>query len=440
MEETDVIEIRADAMAMEPGAFEGTITITERPPAEGFTGLFSMHTPAAWPVKVPVTLVVIPESWEDPSDTTPTMPEDDEDDSEQDEEESGGPAVLTRLNTPEGVAVDADGNLYIADTHNYRIRKVDPSETITTIAGVGRRGVTGDGRPAVQARLSLTRGVAVDADGNLYIADYLNHRIRRVDPSGAISTFAGTGERGFGGDGGPAVRAQLNFPRSVALDAAGNLYIADYENFRIRKVDPSGAISTFAGTGTRGFAGDGGPAAQARLGYTEGITVDADGNLYIADTENFRIRKVDPSGAISTFAGSGEKGYAGDGGPAVEAKLNFPKGMAVDTAGILYVADSMRIRKVDSSGTISTIAGTGRQGFAGDGGPAVEAKLNFPYDVAGRRRGQPLHRRYPQSPHPQSGRLGHHHHGRGNRRNRALAGTAAQRPMPGYTLRLYSVE
>jgi len=373
MEETDVIEIRADPMAMEPGAFEGEITITERQPAQSFTSIFSKHTPA-WPVKVPVTFIVIPESWEDPSGTAPTMPE----------EESGGPAILTRVNTPEGVAVDADGNLYIADTHNHRIRKVDSSGAITVIAGTGMHGFAGDGGPAVQARLSLPRSVAVDSAGNLYIADHQNHRIRRVDPSGNISTFAGTGERGFRGDGGPAVQAQLSFPRGVALDAAGNLYIADYENFRIRKVDPSGAISTLAGTGERGFAGDGGPAAQARLGYTEGITADAGGNLYIADASNSRIRKVDASGNISTVAGTGEKGYAGDGGPAVEAKLSLPAGMAVDTAGNLYIADAsiMHIRKVDSSGTISTVAGTGEQGFAGDGGPAVEAKLNFPYDVA----------------------------------------------------------
>ena len=373
-DETDIIEIRADPTAMEPGAFEGTITITERQPAGGFAALFSKSTPPAGPVTVPVTFIIIPESWEDPSGTTPTMPED----------ESGGLAVEARLHTPEGVAVDAAGNLYIADTHNSRIRKVEPSGIISTIAGTGMHGFAGDGGPAAQARLSLPRGVAVDADGSLYIADYQNHRIRRVDPSGIISTVAGTGERGFGGDGGPAAQARLNFPRGVAVDTAGNLYIADYENHRIRRVDPSGAITTLAGTGERGFAGDGGPAAQARLGYTEGITVDADGNLYIADTGNSRIRRVNRSGAISTLAGTGERGFRGDGGPAVEAKLDFPAGVVVDAGGNLYIADASnrRIRKVDPSGAISTVAGTGEQGFAGDGGPAVEAKLNSPYAVA----------------------------------------------------------
>lgn len=241
MEEPDIIEIRADPMAMEPGAFEGEITITERQPAGGFAALFSDHTPA-WPVTVPVTFIVIPEGEEDPSDTTPTIPE-------QDEEGSGGPAILTRVHTPEGVAVDAAGNLYIADTSNSRIRRVDPSGTISTFAGTGEKGYAGDGGPAVEAQLNFPAGVSVDAAGNLYIADATNMRIRKVDPSGTISTFAGTGGQGFAGDGGPAVEAQLNFPYDVAVDGADNLYIADTYNHRIRRVDPSGTISTIAGTG-----------------------------------------------------------------------------------------------------------------------------------------------------------------------------------------------
>ncbi len=365
MEETDIIEIRADPMAMEPGTFEGTITITEDKPGSGRRSSFA--PPTAWPVKVPVTFIVIPESGED---------------SEDDEDGSGGPAVEARLYAPNDVAVDAAGNLFIADTGNRHIRRVDPSGIITVIAGSGEEGYTGDGGPAIDARLSSPYDVAVDGAGNLYIADLFNHCIRRVDSSGTISTFAGTGERGFVGDGGPAVEARLSSPSDVAVDAAGNLFIADSGNQRIRKVDPSGNISTFAGGGDA--LGDGGPAIQARLGSPAGVAVDAAGNLYIAVTTNSSIRRVDPSGTITTIAGIGRWGYSGDGGPAIKAALHAPSDVAVDTAGNLYIADenNHRIRRVDSSGTISTVAGTGERGFAGDGGPAVEAQLDNPRGVA----------------------------------------------------------
>ncbi len=389
MEETDVIEIRADATAMEPGAFEGTITITERPPVEGFTGLFSQHEPAAWPVKVPVTLIVIPDSWEEPSDSIPTMPEEDEDDSEGEEEESednedesGGLAVEVRLNSPEGVAVDAAGNLYIADSGSNRIRRVDPSGTITAVAGTGVEGYTGDGGPATDARLCCPTGVTVDGAGNLFIVDGYNQRIRKVDTTGAITTVAGIGVEGFSGDGGPAIEAQLANPTGVAVDAAGNLFIADSRNQRIRRVDAAGIISTFAGGGDA--SGPGGPAVQARLGYPSGVAVDAAGNLYIAVITNSTIRRVAPSGTIATIAGVGRWGFTGDGGPAAQAHLHAPSDVAVDTDGNLFIADenNHRIRRVDPSGAISTIAGTGEQGFAGDGGPAVQAKLYFPRGVA----------------------------------------------------------
>ena len=296
----------------------------------------------------------------------------------------GGPAVQARLSPPYGVAVDGAGNLYIADSNNDRIRRVDPSGTITTIAGTRSRGYSGDGGPAVQAWLSFPIGVAVDGAGNLYIADSNNHRIRRVDPSGTITTIAGTGTSGHSGDGGPAVSAQLFNPRGVAVDGAGNLYIADIRNHRIRRVDAFGTITTIAGTGREGYSGDNGPAVGAQLDFPAGVAVDGVGNFYIADSENARIRRVAPSGTITTIAGTGEWDFSGDGGPAVQAALSVPTGVTVDRAGNLYIADSRnhRIRRVDPSGTITTIAGTRSRGYSGDGGPAVQAWLSFPIGVA----------------------------------------------------------
>ena len=296
----------------------------------------------------------------------------------------GGPASEAQLNTPRGVAVDRAGNLYIADLSDDRIRKVDATGTITTVAGTGESGFSGDGGPATQAQLSQPASVAVDGAGNLYIADAVNHRIRKVDAMGTITTVAGTGESGFSGDGGPASEAQLNIPASVAVDGAGNLYIADLFNDRIRKVDATGTITTVAGTGESGFGGDGGPATQAQLQPPYGVAVDGAGNLYIVDRSNNRIRKVDPAGTITTVAGTGERGFSGDGGPASEAQLRAPTGVAVDGAGNLYIVDrsNNRIRKVDAAGTITTVAGTGERRFGGDGGPASEAQLNYPLGVA----------------------------------------------------------
>ena len=207
-----------------------------------------------------------------------------------------GPATDARLATPTGVAVDGAGNLYIADSRNHRIRKVDSSGTITTIAGTGELGFGGDGGPATDARLAFPTDVAVDGAGNLHIADSRNHRIRKVDSSGTITTIAGTGELGFGGDGGPATDARLAFPTDVAVNGAGNLYIADSRNHRIRKVDSSGTITTIAGSGEPGFSGDGGPATDARLARPNGVAVDDAGNVYIADTDNHRIRILTPAG------------------------------------------------------------------------------------------------------------------------------------------------
>ena len=299
----------------------------------------------------------------------------------------GGPAVQAQLNLPGDVAVDGAGNVYVADTNNHRIRKVDPSgttATITTIAGTEESGFSGDGGAAVQAQLNLPHGVAVDGSGNVYIADTNNHRIRKVDPSGTTATIAGTGVSGFSGDSGAAVQAQLNLPHGVAVDGSGNVYIADTNNHRIRKVDPSGTTATIAGTGVSGFSGDSGAAVQAQLNLPHGVAVDGSGNVYIADTNNHRIRRVDSSGTTTTIAGTGVSGFSGDGGAAVQARLNSPHGVAVDGSGNVFIADTNnhRIRRVDSSGTITTIAGTGVSGFSGDGGPAVQAQLYLPHGVA----------------------------------------------------------
>jgi sugar lactone lactonase YvrE len=289
----------------------------------------------------------------------------------------GGPAVNAAVNNPSAVAVDTAGNLYITDSGNNRVRKVSTSGTITTVAGNGTPGFSGDGGPAADASLNNPSAVAVDSAGNLYIADAHNHRVRKVSVSGTITTIAGTGGFGYSGDGGSATSAELYFPQGVAVDAAGNLFIADTNNDRVRKVSVSGTITTVAGNGS---SGDGGPAIDASLSFPQGVVVDAAGNLYIADTSNHRVRKVSVSGTITTIAGVGSSGYSGDGGSAIDATVFFPRGVAVDAAGNLFIADTSnhRVRKVSVSGTITTVAGNGS---SGDGGPAIDASLSFPQGV-----------------------------------------------------------
>ncbi len=294
----------------------------------------------------------------------------------------GGPATAAQLDAPRGVAVDRLGNVYIADYANERIRKVASDGTISTFAGNGTPGFSGDGGPATAAQLLAPIDVDVDAQGNLYIADFGNRRVRKVTTTGVISTVAGTGTIGFSGDGGPATSAQLGYPYGVAADAQGNLYIADYATQRVREVSRAGVISTVAGNGTAGSAGDGGPATAAQLSSPSGVAVDADGDLYIADYGNQRIRKV-TNGTISTVAGTGTPGFSGDGGGATAAQLNGPISVVTDPNGNLYIADlgNQRVRKV-ANGTISTAAGTGAEGSSGDGGPASAAQLNWPRGLA----------------------------------------------------------
>ena len=297
----------------------------------------------------------------------------------------GGPATEAQLTKVSGVAVDGEGNVYIVDTGNHRIRKVEvATATIGTLAGTTD---VGEGGPATSSRLVQPRSVAVDGTGHVYIADIWSHSIRRVDAfTGTISTFAGTGVRGYSGNDGPANEAQLHEPEAVAVDGAGNVYIADSANQRIRRVDAAtGTISTIAGSGHWDYGGDGGPAIEAHLRHPRGAAVDGAGNVYISDTDNHRIRKVDTEGTISTIAGTGEWGYSGDGGPASQAKLSEPVGVAMDGDGNVYIADTdnHRIRKVDAtSGIITTIAGTGVRGDRGDGGPAIEAQFSEPHGVA----------------------------------------------------------
>jgi hypothetical protein len=270
------------------------------------------------------------------------------------------------------MAADGAGNLYIATPGGSRVRMVSPDGIITTIAGTGIQGFSGDGGPATSARLRSPTGIAVDGAGNLYIADPHDNRIRKVTPAGIISTVAGNGVSGFSGDGGPATSAQLSEPGDVAVDGAGNLFILDSLNNRIRKVTPDGVIATVAGNGTAGFSGDDGPATSAQLFityFTAGLAVDSLGNLYIADTGNGAIRKVTPAGVITTVAGNGIIGFSGDGGRAESSQLFFVRGLAVDGLDNLYAADSdnNRIRKITMG--LSTVFGPPplRGDFNGDG-------------------------------------------------------------------------
>jgi hypothetical protein len=294
----------------------------------------------------------------------------------------GGPAISAELNNPGAVAIDTAGNVYIADTGNNCVRRVNTLGIINTIAGNGAPGYSGDGGPACLAELNYPTGLALDSAGNLYIADSKNNRVRKVDGSGTITTFAGDGNPGRSGDGGPAASAELYSPFGLASDSAGNLYIADSVNGLIRKVDASFNITTVAGGGPGGL-GDGGPATLAWLQDPVALALDASGNLYIADDDQERIRKVDATGTITTFAGGGA-GDPGDGGPATWASFQSPWGIAFDSTGNLYIADQQdnRIRMVNPSGVITTVAGNGISGYFGDGEAAARAELYWPEGVA----------------------------------------------------------
>jgi sugar lactone lactonase YvrE len=296
-------------------------------------------------------------------------------------------ATTVPLLLPGGLAYDAQGNLYFAETANHLIRKVSPSGILTIVAGTGVQGFAGDGAPAIAALLDSPTAVALDAAGDIFLADTHNHRIRRVDAvSGIITTIAGTGTPANSPDGTPAASAQINLPGALAFDSAGDLYFADSASFVIRRIAAgTGLLTTVAGDGVQGFSGDGAPATSASIDSPLGISLDPSGNLYLADSHNQRVRRVDEqTGIITTVAGTGLSGFSGDSSAATAARLDLPRGLALDLSGNLYVVDSLnqRIRRIDAlTGQISTIAGDGTQAYAGDGGPAVAASLDTPRAV-----------------------------------------------------------
>ena len=296
----------------------------------------------------------------------------------------GGLAINATLGYPDAVVVDAAGNIYIADTWNNKVRKIDSTGIITTLAGIGSQGYSGDGGLSAKAELSGPNALAVDANGNVYISDANNFCIRKVDKKGIITTIVGGGISGLG-DGGLAIAAQLQSPTGLAIDGIGNLYIADFIDHRIRKVDVNGIITTVVGNGTAGYNGDSLVATSAQLNYPSGIAVDASGNLYIVDNTNQLIRKVGADGKLVTIAGTkGVKSFTGDGGLAKKATLKYPYSITVDVLGNIFISDqnNYRVRKINTSGIISTIAGNGNYAYSGDGGLATKSSLASPYGVS----------------------------------------------------------
>ncbi len=295
----------------------------------------------------------------------------------------GGPATGAEISYPVCCKMDTIGNLYFSDYNNSRIRKINGSGTISTIAGNGTYGFGGDGAEATSAAINHPTGLSIGTSGNLYISDYLNFRIRKVSPTGIITTLVGTGVSGYSGNGGPATAAQISQSWGIVEDATGNVLFSDRFNNVIRKINSSGTITTIIGTGVAGFSGDGGPASAAQLNSPVELFLDNSGNLYFSDFFNNRIRKISPSGIITTIAGNGITGYSGDGGAATNAELNQPVGLSMDSTGNIYIGDynNSSIRKINSSGIISTIAGIGIAGYSGDGGPATAAEINTPQGV-----------------------------------------------------------
>jgi gliding motility-associated-like protein len=301
----------------------------------------------------------------------------------------GGPAASAEIFYPFNMESDAAGNMYFSELGNHIIRKVDLNGIISTVAGIPLdKGFSGDGGPAKVARLNHPTGIAVGKTGIIYIGDWLNHRIRKIDAAGIITTIAGTGIAGNTGDGGPAINAKLNLEGAMdlALDSKGNLYISQPESFVVRKIDAAGIITTVIGNGTKGYGGDNGNALSAQLIQPSGLAIDKNDNIYVSDPGSNTVRKITPAGIITTFAGSPGNGYSGDGGPATGAKFQIgsPIGLAIDGCGNLYIADYSNhvIRKVNTDGIISTIVGNHNGNVTGNGGPATSASIWFPGNIA----------------------------------------------------------
>lgn len=298
----------------------------------------------------------------------------------------GSGARRAGLNQPFDVALDRQGNLYFSEANNHCVRRVEcRSGIITTVTGTGKAGYSGDGGSATAAELNSPYGIALDTANNLYIVDRLNACIRLVEAAtGVIRTVAGTGQPGYAGDGGPAIQAQLQEPNDIVLDGEGRAYIADVRDHRVRLIElASGIITTFAGTGEGGSGGDGGPAARAALLGPRALAFSPTGDLYVCLRNDHKVRKIDKhTGIIRTVAGTGEKGYTGDRGPALRATFNGPKEIAVDRHDNIYLVDTENhcIRCIEAvSGLVSTVAGTGQPGGSGDGGPAATATLRRPH-------------------------------------------------------------
>jgi sugar lactone lactonase YvrE len=306
----------------------------------------------------------------------------------KDDAAAGKPAPTSGLVYPNGLALDREGDLFISDIGSHRIFKLGRDGKLAVVAGTGEAGLGGDGGPATKAQLSAPSDLAFDGDGNLLVADTYNHRIRRIDSSGVITTIVGDGKSEYSTRDATALGVSLNNPQGIALDRDGNLYVADTYNHVVRKVDRQGAVTTFAGT-EAGLAGDKGPANKAQLNLPQAVAVGPDGSVYISDSANSRVRRVTADGVIQTVAGfgpgSGEggAGFGGDGGPAEKAKLFSPADLKFSVGGHLYVSDSGNNRvRLMAHGVIVTIAGTGSPGLGGDEGKALKAMLNTPQKLA----------------------------------------------------------
>jgi len=296
----------------------------------------------------------------------------------------GGPATEALIKNPTAVELDSHGNLYIADVYNERIRSVDSNGIISTVMGTGCSDFQTEDRPAIETNLSSAYGIAIDKDDNLYVLSRGHSKIFKLGEDAIARRIVGTGENGFSGDGGPALDARINNPCHLVAGSEGTLYIADSGNRRIRKVTPDGTITTIAGTGEEGYGGDGGSALEAPIAFPAAITIDEEGNLYIADFINHRIRRLSKDGIITSLAGTGEAEYNGDRRPALECQIGEPCGVAVDQDGYVYIGDQVncRVRVVTPSGMMYTIAGTGIQGHTGDDGPAESAQMSNPDIIA----------------------------------------------------------